>query len=365
MDVLQVSFQWWKRYIVAVLAVIAAFVVRAEVLQPLGSSVPYVTFYPAVMFAAQYGGLAAGLVATVLSATLVLFWIIGAGQTISLARTDWLGMIVFVMSCMMVTYLCAAMHRDQVKLQQRTVELSEVNSKLEKEIAERTQIELTLRKLDRLNIVGEMAAGIGHEVRNPLTSVRGYLQWFSQKEKLSEYHDQFSLMMEELDRANSIITEFLSLAKDKAIEMKRGNLTNVIQVLFPLLQADALRNGHNIVMDTTDIPDCEFDEKEIRQMLLNLVRNSLEAMKENGEVTIRIFQKNDSIIMAVQDKGPGIPAEIIEKLGTPFITTKDGGTGLGLPICYRIAERHRAKIDVDTGPKGTTFFISFSSFANG
>lgn len=361
MNVIQVSFRSWKRYIVAVLVVGVAFVVRAEVLQPLGNNVPYVTFYPAVMLAAQYGGLSAGLVASVLSAALVMFWIIGISQPISLSRADWLGMLVFLIACTMVSLLCAAMQRDQMKLKQRTVELSEVNSKLEREIAERKQIELTLRKLDRLNVVGEIAAGIGHEVRNPLTTVRGYLQWFNQKEKLAEYHDQFSLMMEELDRANAIITEFLSLAKDKAVEMKRGNLTNVIHVLFPLLQADAFRKGHNIVLDTVGIPECEFDEKEIRQMILNLVRNSLEAMEESGEVTIRIFQENNSIVLAVQDKGPGIPAEIIDKLGTPFITTKDGGTGLGLPICYRIAERHRAKIDVDTGPMGTTFSVIFNS----
>lgn len=90
MNVIQVSFQAWKRYIVAVLVVGVAFVVRAEVLQPLGNSVPYVTFYPAVMLAAQYGGLSAGLVATVLSGALVMFWIIGISQPISLSRADWL-----------------------------------------------------------------------------------------------------------------------------------------------------------------------------------------------------------------------------------------------------------------------------------
>lgn len=360
MDFSEVLFQCWKRYCIAIIAVITAFVVRADIMKPLGSDVPYVTFYPAVMLAAQYGGFAAGLVATGLSAVLVSFRIIGISQLIDLSRADWPGMIVFILSCIMVSYLCEVMHRDQGKLKQCTVELSEANSKLEREITEREQIEFALRKLDRLNLVGEMAAGIGHEVRNPLTTVRGYLQWFSQKEKLAEYHDQFSLMIEELDRANSIITEFLSLAKDKAVDMKRGNLINVIQVLFPLLQADALCNGHSIVIDTADIPDCEFDEKEIRQMILNLVRNSLEAMKESGEVTIRTFREKDCIVLAVQDKGPGIPAEIINKLGTPFITTKEGGTGLGIPICYRIADRHHARIEVETGPVGTTFLIVFN-----
>lgn len=227
------------------------------------------------------------------------------------------------------------------------------------DITDKKQLEMERARFDRLSIVGEMAAGIGHEVRNPMTTVRGYLQLFQRKDDFSKYNEQLNTMIEELDRANTIITDFLSLAKDKAIQMKHGNLNKVILSLLPLLQADAFRMGHEINAIINKIPDSDFDEREIRQLILNLVRNGFEAMEHKGEVVIRTYVEKESIVLTVQDSGSGIPAQLMDKLGTPFITTKDNGTGLGLPVCYRIADRHGAKIDVDTGPNGTTFVIVF------
>jgi len=229
--------------------------------------------------------------------------------------------------------------------------------------AKKRQSEEEIARLDRLNLVGEMAAGIGHEVRNPMTTVRGYLQMFQKKKEFANYHEQFSTMIEELDRANCIITEFLSLAKNKAVEMKCGNLNRIITALFPLLQADAFRVGHEVRIELEDIPDSIFDEKEIRQLILNLVLNGLEAMKHSGVVTIRTYLDNDHLILSVEDTGPGIPAEVMDKLGTPFMTTKEQGTGLGLAVCYRVAHRHGAKMDVSTGLTGTAFTIKFLSQA--
>ncbi len=228
------------------------------------------------------------------------------------------------------------------------------------DISEQKQLEQELARLDRLNIIGEMAAGIGHEVRNPMTTVRGYLQIFQRKEEFSKYSDQLCTMIEELDRANDIITEFLALARNKTIKMQYSNLNDVIHAIFPLLQADALRMGHEILLETGDIPYSYFDDKEIRQLIINLVRNGLEAMVQSGVVTIRTYIDNNEIILAVQDTGSGIPRSVLEKIGNPFVTTKENGTGLGLPVCYRIADRHKARIEIDTGATGTTFFIKFS-----
>jgi signal transduction histidine kinase len=104
-----------------------------------------------------------------------------------------------------------------------------------------------------------------------------------------------------------------------------------------------------------------LDENEIRQLLLNLVRNSIEAMPAGGNLVIRTFQEDSKVVLSVSDQGAGIPANILDKLGTPFITTKDTGTGLGLPICYQIAHRHNANIEINTSTEGTTFFVYFSS----
>ena len=224
----------------------------------------------------------------------------------------------------------------------------------------RKRAEKGLARLDSLNLVGEMAAGIGHEIRNPMATVRGYLQMFQRRDTFSEYRNQLDTMIEELDRANSIITEFLSLAKNKHVKLMPGNLNSTIHALFPLLQADVLHLGHDIIMDIGDIPTICYDDKEMRQLILNLVRNGLEAMPSRGVITIKTYATNDHLILEIRDTGTGIPPDLLEKLGTPFVTTKDNGTGLGLPVCYRIAERHNAKIEIDTSPSGTAFFVKIN-----
>lgn len=113
---------------------------------------------------------------------------------------------------------------------------------------------------------------------------------------------------------------------------------------MPLLQVDALRNDHDFVTDLGDILDFHLDEKEIRQMILNLVRSGFEAMKTGGRLTIMTYAQKDKIVLGVHDTGTGTPAKVLKKLGTPFTTTKEYGTGLGMPVCYRIAERHGAKM---------------------
>jgi two-component system, sporulation sensor kinase E len=166
-------------------------------------------------------------------------------------------------------------------------------------------------------------------------------------------------MIEELDRANTIISDFLSLAKNKIVELKSHNLNDVVSVLLPMLQSEAYRTGNDLEIDMGDVPDIGLDEKEIRQLLLNLARNGFDAMAPGGRLTIRTCVDKDKVMLAVSDTGGGIPKSVLAKLGTPFLTTKENGTGLGLPVCYRIAERHRAKIDVQTSPAGTTFHVYF------
>lgn len=228
------------------------------------------------------------------------------------------------------------------------------------DITELKQYEKKIALLDRLNLVGQMAAGIGHEIRNPMTTVRGFLQFLGGKEECVNYSQYFNLMISELDRANSIITEFLFLAKDKAINLRSQNLNLIINSLFPLLNADAVMQKKNIELELGDVPDLLLDGNEIRQVLHNLVRNSMEAMSPGGTVTIKTLVEDGKVILAVQDQGQGIAPDLLDKLGTPFITTKDTGTGLGLAICYSIANRHKASIKVKTGPGGTTILVRFT-----
>ncbi|MDR3572574.1 MAG: diguanylate cyclase [Anaerolineaceae bacterium] len=228
------------------------------------------------------------------------------------------------------------------------------------DITEQKKMEMGIARLDRLNTIGEMAASIGHEVRNPLTTVRGYLQHYGRKAAFAEYREPFKLMIEELDRANSIITEFLSLAKNKAVTMSFTDLNQIIQSLVPLLQSNALLKGNDIELDLGDIPEVWADDKEIRQCILNLVGNGLDASPKGSPITIGTAAAGSRVVLTVRDQGSGIPPEIKDKLGTPFLSTKEHGAGLGLAVCYRIAQRHEATIEIETGPKGTTMQFVFN-----
>jgi len=227
------------------------------------------------------------------------------------------------------------------------------------DITERKQLEKEMARLERLNLVGEMAIGIGHEIRNPMTTVKGFLQILMTRAEYDKDRDYFEIMVSELDRANSIITEFLSLAKDKVIELKPQNLNNIVEALFPLISADGMVTDQLIDLELWDIPNLNLDEKEIRQLILNLVRNGFEAMPKGGKLTIKTFREGSDVVLAVTDSGKGIEPEVLEKIGTPFFTTKDTGTGLGLAVCYSIAARNNARIEIETGPQGTTFYVRF------
>ncbi|SMC51818.1 PAS domain-containing sensor histidine kinase [Sporomusa malonica] len=227
------------------------------------------------------------------------------------------------------------------------------------DVTEKRLLEKEFARLDRLNVVGEMAASIGHEVRNPMTTVRGFLQMLSKKSGCVQYNDYFTIMIAELDRANSIISEFLALAKNKAINRELYNINEIINSMMPLLEADGLMANKYIKTSLGEIPDILVDHKEIRQLILNLVRNGLEAMEAGGTLTIRTYLEGNDIILAVEDEGSGIEPEVMDKVGTPFFSTKEQGTGLGLAVCYSIANRHDAMLRYDTSLKGTIFFVIF------
>jgi len=227
------------------------------------------------------------------------------------------------------------------------------------DVTEHKQFLIEMARLERLKLVGEIAAGIGHEIRNPMTTVRGFLQILRTKPECVKYYDYYTLMIEELDRINSIITEFLSLAQNKNLEKKQNNINSIIDAILPLIQSDATNNDITVIFRPETVLSLCLDEKEIRQLILNLVRNGLEAMQPGGVLTLKTYMEKKDIVFSVGDQGEGIDPGNFEKLGTPFFTTKDNGTGLGLAICFSIASRHNAKISFETGDQGTTFFVKF------
>lgn len=228
------------------------------------------------------------------------------------------------------------------------------------DITEWLHLENEMTRLDRLHLVSEMAASIGHEIRNPLTSVRGFLQMLAGNNKENPRHKEYyELMISELDRANDIISSFLSLSGHKPVELQSTHLNSIIESLYPLINADALRCDKNVVLELGEVEPLWLDNKEIRQLIMNLCRNGLEAMPDGGTLKLKTYRQANKIILEVRDQGTGIEQHLLDKIGTPFLTTKKEGTGLGLAVCFSIAHRHNARIEIKSGSTGTCILVIF------
>ncbi|UNK19221.1 ATP-binding protein [Paenibacillus sp. N3/727] len=228
------------------------------------------------------------------------------------------------------------------------------------DITELERLKSEFINIERLSLVGQMAASITHEIRNPMAVVRGFLQLMKEKspDTLDHY---YRIVMEELDRANGIISDFLSLAQNRIAEKEECHLHDIIHELSPLLWADANLRGQSIDLRLGSyIPSLHLNSKEMKQLILNLCRNGMEAMDDKGVLTIETHLVGETVEMRVKDTGPGIPKDKLDRLFEPFFTTKSKGTGLGLALCMSIVQRHHSTISVQSEEGvGTIFTVSF------
>lgn len=230
------------------------------------------------------------------------------------------------------------------------------------DISELSLLRSEVGRMERLSLIGQMAASITHEIRNPMAVIRGFVQLMRERSPDNQ-QTYFGIVMDELDRANTIISDFLSLAQNRALTMEEGSLHDIIREMIPLLNADANLRGQTIEVELCDfIPSIQLNEKEIKQLLLNLARNGMEAMNEKGCLSIHTsyLADKEEIVLRIQDQGVGISEEQKQRIFDPFFSTKTQGTGLGLPLCVSIAERHNGRIDVESEQGvGTSFIVSF------
>ncbi|MGG4147195.1 ATP-binding protein [Paenibacillus algorifonticola] len=230
------------------------------------------------------------------------------------------------------------------------------------DVTELTLLRDELGRMERLSLIGQMAASITHEIRNPMAVIRGFMQLMRERSRLNE-QQYYQIVMEELDRANTIISDFLSLAQNRSVPMEKHSLQTIIQEILPLLQADANLRGQVVQTELADeLPSFLMSDKEMKQLLINLVRNGMEAMGEKGVLHIftGYLPLENKVVLRIRDNGVGIPAEQMSQLFKPFYTTKSKGTGLGLPLCLSIAERHNGKLEVESEEgEGTTFILTF------
>ncbi|MED1567743.1 ATP-binding protein [Bacillus paramycoides] len=227
-----------------------------------------------------------------------------------------------------------------------------------RDITERKKTEELLNKSDTLAAIGQLAAGVAHEVRNPLTVIKGFIQLFQiNKEDQEKY---FDLMLSEIERIEAILQEFLSIAKTDEIPTEKKNIYKIFENVVSLINTKAIMTNIQVelIADSSEII-IECSENQLKQVFINILQNSIEAMPDGGKISIHMKEMNeDGVIIDIVDEGIGIPEERIKRLGEPFYSTKEKGTGIGLMLSYKIIESHQGAISImsDVGV-GTTVTI--------
>ncbi|MBB6730076.1 ATP-binding protein [Cohnella zeiphila] len=227
-----------------------------------------------------------------------------------------------------------------------------------RDISERKKNEELLINSEKLYVAGQLAAGIAHEIRNPLTSLKGFLQLIESGRKEATY---YSIMNSELDRIGDIVSELLMLSKPQVYDLSYHDVRQVMKDSVTLLEAQAILQNITIEADFgRDILWVYGVENQIKQVFINVIKNAMEAMTDGGAIRVRLGRENDSVRVRISDEGPGIAKDQLAKMGQPFYTTKEKGTGLGLMVSYKIVDNHEGKIDVSSQlGQGTTFEIRF------
>lgn len=214
---------------------------------------------------------------------------------------------------------------------------------ISRDISERKKAEEILLQSEKLSIVGELAAGVAHEIRNPLTTIKGFVQLYKKENSSIEFND---LLLSELERIETITSEMLSLGKPQAIQLNRANLRDLLENTVELLSPQANMKDIQFIQEYEDADffiTCE--KNQIKQVFLNIFKNAMEAMPKGGDIKISLKKGMDKdCVISVKDQGCGIPEELLPRLGEPFYTLKEKGTGLGLMICHKIIKQHHGTI---------------------
>ncbi|MCM3635292.1 ATP-binding protein [Paenibacillus camelliae] len=226
-----------------------------------------------------------------------------------------------------------------------------------RDMRHRHRMEELMRRSEKLNTVGQLAAGVAHEIRNPLTTLRGFLQLQVQSKKLNL--DHVRVMLSELERINLIVGEFLILSKPQAVKFKYRDIRDIIAEVSVFMSSEALM--HNVVIKenyTNDDCSIPCEDNQLKQVFINVLKNAIEAMPNGGQVHIAIQRLANHVSVQVTDEGIGMDEETLKRIGDPFFTVKENGTGLGIMVSQKIIQSHQGLMELSSQVNvGTTVRI--------
>jgi signal transduction histidine kinase len=226
-------------------------------------------------------------------------------------------------------------------------------------LEDQRSLEAQLRRRDRLSALGEVAVGIAHEVRNPLGVISTSAELVKKRGELSPSDGKLlGYVIDEVRRINNLITEFLSFAKPNPPVLAPLKPIDVIKRVTDFCEPELSRHGIALTLEE-EMPGAvvEGDQDQLYQVSLNLILNAIDAMADGGALIIRLFRSGNQLMIAFRDTGPGVPAELQERVFNPFFTTKPNGTGLGLAKAYTILESHHGRIECSSPPGGGATFM--------
>lgn len=225
------------------------------------------------------------------------------------------------------------------------------------DITKEKETEEHLRKTEKLSVIGELAASVAHEIRNPLTSIKGFIQFMHSND--SKHDSYYQIMLDELERINQISSELLAIGKPREVHFEEANMNDIITSVMWLLESQA--NLYSVEIDYQKIelhPLIDCEPNQLKQLFINIIKNSVEA--DAKKISIKIDQENDFLKVTIQDNGNGIDKERLERLGEPFYSSKEKGTGLGLTVSFKIVQSHNGQIYFDSVVnQGTTVTLLF------
>ncbi len=210
------------------------------------------------------------------------------------------------------------------------------------------KLEDQLRQSEKMSAIGQLAAGIAHEIRNPLTGISGSLELLSPQTLTDEDQKLKKIVLREIQRLNLLISDFLDFAKPDKVPNSKVELKPLLESVIFNLQPIARQQSIEIQFKETQVPAILGDENSLNQCFLNFIKNAIEASAARDSILVNLSQDSEHVVVRILDQGPGMDAATQKKMFDPFFTTKNKGTGLGLAMTYKILESHQAKVEVES-----------------
>jgi two-component system, NtrC family, sensor histidine kinase HydH len=312
-------------------------------------------YYLPVVYAAIAFGWVGGLAAGVLAGVLYIPHILTTWQhEHHYAMEQYAEIFMFLAVGIVTGVLSDRERKRRAELQVAAQKLSQVYRELQNTFEQ-------VKRADRLSAIGQLAAGLAHEIRNPLASIDGAAEVLAVADDRPELRKEtVGIIRKECSRLNRLLTSLLDFARPRHPEWRQVDLSRVLDSVIDLVSHSAGKGVRFHKETVRTIPTLLGDEEQLSQVMLNLTLNAAQAMPEGGDVWLTAKQEDDGIAIQIRDQGTGIPEENMDKIFDPFFTTKDTGTGLGLSVVYQIVTQHGGSVTVTRNQdKGTTFRLFF------